>query len=146
MIVKRDIQIITSRFGKRKGFSRLHLGADLRTRLMSNPGIKLPIMAPEDLRIVRVPHQKKWGYTIVARGLDSGKLLKFTHVSPTDKIIKEAIISAGAFIGLPMVTEYMKSKGCPEHLHFETWSKGIPHNPVKYMNDMDIPFDYKEGV
>lgn len=143
MIVKRDIQIITSRFGKRKGFIRLHLGIDLRTRLMENPGNPLPILAPENMRILHTTYQKKWGYTIVARGLVSGKKLKFTHIQPADGIIKGANIREHQYIGFSMVTGYMKFKGYGEHLHFETWSKGIPRNPEKYMKDMDIPFDYK---
>jgi len=146
MIVKRSKQIITSRFGRRKGFRLPHLGIDLRTRLTENPTKPLPIVAPEGMQILHTTYQKKWGYTIVARGMVSGKKLKFIHIQPADTIIKEAIIHKDKFIGFPMVTEYMESKKYGEHLHFEVWSNGIPCNPEIYLKDMDIPFYFKKGV
>lgn len=140
MIVKRNLQIITSRFGMRWG--RLHAGVDLRTR-DSETWRKLPIVAPERIRIKRIVHQRKWGYTIVAEALESKGVLKFTHIKPRDNIVKGAIIEKHVEIADPATTAYMVKKEYGEHLHFERHLKGIPRNPVAYMENLNILYAYK---
>lgn len=141
MIVKRKVQKITSPFGFRflSGKKVWHNGVDLRTR-EDTPWLKLPVVAPEQIKIMRVVYQGKWGYTIVAQGLESGYTLKFTHVKPLDNIITDTIIEQHEEIAWPAVTRYMEKKKYGEHLHFEVWKSGVVRNPVKYMDERGIEY------
>lgn len=138
-MVNRDIQLITSKYGPRRmGF---HKGVDLRTR-EQDTWKQLAIIAPERIEVKRVVYQKKWGYTIVVKALDSGGVLKFTHVKPVTSCKKGMVYLPGEEIGRPMVSEYMKEKGYGEHLHFERWVKMVPVNPVRYFKKLNIPFSF----
>jgi murein DD-endopeptidase MepM/ murein hydrolase activator NlpD len=140
MIVKRRVQHITSRFGKRKGFVRLHKGVDLRS-WNDNFNRKLNVALPEDALFLRVVWQDKWGYTYVFKGLESNYVLKFTHMGKSSTDFREGQdYKKGTIISKTVVTEYMKKKGYSDHLHFETWKYKVPRNPEKYMTEMGIEY------
>lgn len=140
-MVKRAIQIITSKFGLRwKGF---HKGIDLRSRDENNRWKQLHIIAPEKLKIKRLVWQDKWGFTIVAKCLESGGVLKFTHIKPRSNVVKGAIIEEGKILGVDMVTPYMEKKGYGAHLHLERWVKGVAINPVRYLKKRNIAWKLK---
>ena len=138
-MVERETQIITSKYGPRgTGF---HRGVDLRTR-EEKTYKKQNIIAPEQIKIVRVVYQEKWGYTIVASALDSGGQLKFTHVLPVKGCIEGTIYLPGEVIALPDTTEYMIKNKYYEHLHFERWEKGQSVDPIIYFDQMEIKYEY----
>jgi len=141
MPVSRAPQLITSKYGPRWG--GFHRGVDLRTR-DAESWAPCEIIAPERVEIIRKVYQKKWGYTIVVRGLDSGYKLKFTHVKPDIDVKPGRVFLPGETLGAPLVTEYMREKNYGEHLHFETWLKGTPRNPIKYFNKKGIDYEYKK--
>lgn len=137
MIVRRKIQHITSPFGMRWG--RLHKGVDLR--IMNDSFTKkLHVLLPEDCNFLRAVYQKKWGWTYVFKGNDSGNILKFIHMKKRG-FVKDAIYHKNYIIGHTVVTEYMQQKKYADHLHFETWKFKVPFNPVKYFKKMGIEYD-----
>lgn len=143
-MVNREEQIITSRFGLRKGFLSKHYGVDLRTR-EEETGKPQEIVAPEEIRILDIVYQEKWGYTVVARPLyTSYDELKFTHIIPSALIKESIVIETGSCIGSAAVTKYMKKKKYYEHLHFETWKDGKAIDPVKYFDLLNIKYKFKE--
>lgn len=144
MIVRRHVQKITSFFGYRKGFKLFHKGVDLRVYNdhpnTGNPtGKKLPVILPEECMFLRSVYQKKWGWTHVFRGEESGYTLKFIHMLER-KFVKKLIYGKNHIVGMTMVTDYMKKKKLGEHLHFGTFKYKIPKNPENYMTEMGIEY------
>lgn len=135
-IVKRDIQHITSPYGRRG--MRLHKGIDLRS-WDDNFSRKLNVVLPERCVFMRVAWQEKWGFTQVFKGVESGKVLKFVHVD--DKGFEKGVVYLqGTIVGKTRVTSYMEKKGYYDHLHFEVWTSIKVINPVGYLEEMEIQY------
>jgi hypothetical protein len=137
-IVKRARQKITSWYGVRKGFKLFHKGVDLRI-VTDDKKKKLNIVLPEDCIFKRVKWQKKWGYTFVFKGMETGTTLKFMHMKAKD-FIPFKLYEAGCNIGQTTVTPYMVKKKFYDHLHLETWKFLKPFNPIKYFKKLEIKY------
>ena len=145
-IIKRKLfQKITSWFGMRKGFKFFHYGWDLRV-YEDHPetgkpyGKKLKAVLPERCKFLRTVYQKKWGFTHVFKGLESGYTLKFIHVEER-RFIKGQEYNEGFAVGYSRVTPYMKSKKFYDHLHFGVFKKLVARNPKKYCELMGIKYE-----
>ena len=136
-IVNRSNQKVTSWFGMRKGFKLFHKGVDLRT-WTDDFKKKLIVVLPEDAVFIRSVYQKKWGWTHVFKGLESGYTLKFTHLEER-AFIKGHEYNEGFAVGNTIVTTYMKKKKLGAHLHFEVWNK-LFMNPIKYFKKMEVSY------
>ena len=143
-IIQRRIQKVTSWYGWRKGFKLFHYGWDLRVYedhpVNGKPyGKRIKAVLPERCIFLRTKWQKKWGFTHVFKGLESGYTLKFTHVEARNYIVGQEY-NEGFAVGYTVVTPYMKSKGYGDHLHFATWKGGVSRNPKKYAELMEIKY------
>lgn len=138
-IVKRAIQKATSWYGIRKGFKFFHKGVDLRI-VTDVKRKKLNIALPEDCIFKRVVWQKKWGYTFVFKGMESGVTLKFSHMKAKD-FTPFKLYEVGFNIGQTTVTPHMVKNKFYDHLHFETWKNLKPFNPEKYFKKMGINYE-----
>ena len=141
-MIKRKIQVITSRFGLRWGVP--HKGVDLRS-WTDNFKTKLPAILPEECEFVRRKYQKKWGWTLIFKPFKTAgyKYLKFTHVENNDEFIPGHIYPAKKNVAHTTRTKYMIKKKWGDHLHFETWKYGKiidrPIDPEIYFEIRDIP-------
>jgi len=142
MPVNRHTQIIVSPFGPRAWPPGFHRGVDLRT-VIREPFKQLFIVAPENIKIIKIGWQDKWGGNIIARGLDSGYKLKFIHVKEADGLAEGKTVETGTIIARPVTTDYMKERNFWQHLHFETWGPVKPFDPVKYFDERGIKYEYK---
>ena len=144
-MIKTKKMLITSLFGKRKGFFRKHRGVDIRS---VDPGTsaRLPVITPENVRIDRIVHQRKWGYTIVASSNESDYTFKFIHIQKIGDIRRGKIVPAGETIAVTAVTPYMIKNEYWEHLHFEVWRNGKATDPLLYFEKMGFPFELKSGL
>jgi hypothetical protein len=152
MIVKRNLQMITSKWGKRKGFRFFHFGVDLRSYTDdprdSSKAIqpKLPIVLPEDCILLRKVYQKRWGWTFVFEPLESYEKgyreLKFTHMQENNNIYEDGVYKKDHNIGFTGVTAYMIKKNYGDHLHFATKKKTLC-NPIEYFNLRNEKYVYK---
>ena len=128
----------------RKGFKFFHYGWDLRVYedhpVNGTPyGKKLKAVLPERCKFARTKFEKKWGFTHVFKGIESGYILKFTHVEER-RFIKGQEYNEGFAVGYTVVTPYMKSKKLGDHLHFATWKNLVARNPKKYVELMEIEY------
>lgn len=145
MIKNRDFQLITSPYGFRKRFGRMHNGVDLRS-YSDDFSKKLPACLPEECMLQRKVFQKKWGWTYVFEPMSSGYYeLKFTHLNKDNvELIENSIYPRGTVIGFCGLTQYMKNIKLGEHLHFEVWeSKKKTIDPIIYFDKMDIEYNFK---
>ncbi len=151
-MIKRKIQKITSKFGRRWG--RKHKGFDLRS-YTDDFKVKLPVILSEDCEFIRRKYQKKWGFTLIFKPLQTAGYceIKYTHVRDNDQLIPGQLYLKGEIISYTTVTDYMRKKGYGEHLHEETWRYGrIRKTDIKiikraidpeiYYEIRRIPFEY----
>jgi hypothetical protein len=140
-VIKRAVQKITSWYGWRKGFKFFHYGVDLRSWNDAKKR-KLPAVLPEPCKFIRSKYQKKWGWTHVFKGLETGYILKFTHIEERN-FVDGWEYPEGFAVGKTIVTEYMVKKKLYDHLHFSTWGmKGLkPFNPVIYFKEIGIDYE-----
>ena len=124
-MIKRKIQVITSKFGwrKLKGKPNFHRGIDLRS-WTDKKDKKLPVVFPEDCEFIRRKWQKKWGWTLIFKPTENGTAgyceFKFTHIANDDKFIVGKVYKKGTILSHTARTDYMKKKGFGDHLHFAT--------------------------
>jgi len=152
MIVDRQRQLITSRFGWRwiNGKKNNHKGIDLRTwNIVSRPRKPQNILAPERIKIIDMWDNEKWGQGISFYFLDNPEwgIGVYRHIGLIAGLEKGLIIEKGMVLGKSMVTRFMKRLGFTHHLHFEIYKKGWKIvNPVLYMDATLVPYDWKWGV
>ncbi len=147
-MVRRDIQLITSKFGKRKGFGLFHFGVDLRS-WTDDFKTKLPAILPEECEFVRRKYQKKWGWSLIFKPLEDGGTagyceIKYVHVEDNEEFIPGYIYPKGKVVGHTVVTDYMKKKDYADHLHFETWRWGRKLKLIKRPVDPEIYFKIRD--
>lgn len=150
-MIKRNVQIITSKFGWRWNRKNYHKGIDLRS-WTNDFKTKLPIILPEDCKFLRRKYEKKWGWTLVFEPLETAGYceFKFTHIEDNDSFIPGYAYSKKTIISHTIVTDYMKKKKFGDHLHFATLRYGKllkklikrSVNPEIYFEIRDIPKKY----
>ncbi len=140
MIVNRDTQVITSKYGKRNGFLRKHRGIDLRS--FDDNWKRVEILLPDECIFLRSVYQEKWGWTHVFETM-SGIVLKFTHMRENNEFEVDKNYDKGHCVGYTALTDYMKKKKYGEHLHFETWRPDGHFDPEFYLKREEIRYDYK---
>ncbi len=141
MIVNRDTQVITSKYGKRNGFLRKHKGVDLRVWDDSFTN-KLEILLPVKATLIRAVYQEQWLWTYIFRISDE-EIIKFTHMQRNDSLIDGNEYEKGHYVGLTGLSEYMKKKKYGDHLHFEYWDKENAVNPTEFFDSIDLEYRYK---
>jgi len=132
---------ITSFYGYRKRFGRKHRGVDLRSWRGAK---RLNIILPAECIFVRSVKQKKWGWTHVFMPTSGpADEIKFIHVD--NNIMKTFtvgnVFQKGCVIGQTCLTKYMVRKKLGEHLHFETWKKGKPFNPIEFIKYFGLDYE-----
>ena len=149
-MINRPIQMITSDYGARviNGVpGAFHPGLDLRC-YTDDFRTKLPVILPEDATFLRAVHQDDWGWTLTFKPMHSAKAeIRFTHLSQFETFVVGQVYPAHTQVGWNGVTEYMKSLGLGEHLHFAVWNvndKGIlmHEDPKPYFDALSIVYNF----
>ena len=143
-MIKREYQIITSKFGTRKHpitkKKKMHWGVDLRSWSHKTWKPQLVIF-PETCKVTNISTTSKWGTKIEYTGLDTGYSFVSLHVKPIN-IRTGQIYPSHSIIGQSHVTWYMKQ----HHEHFEVIENGIKIDPEIYFRKQNIKYKYKRGL
>ena len=130
-------QVITQKYNRFR-----HRGVDLRSWDFTNNRL-FPVVAPENMYIMRVGTDNYGNDFMVCTGDISGYLLKFIHVTFLDEFLQKdngyKLILKNTILGYTQI----KGNSKAHHLHFETWGVHKSFNPVKYFKEMNIPWRYK---
>ena len=149
MIVERQCQMITSRFGNRKlkGKANFHKGIDLRTWNLKNY-TQQNILSPERIKIIDIWENEKWGQGISFEFLDSNMfdVGVYRHIKIITGVEIGMEFNTGDVIGQSMTTKYMKRMGFTHHLHFEVHVNCRVVNPILYLDFKKINYKYKWSV
>lgn len=118
---------ITSFFGWRKSYGRMHYGVDFRAAM------KTPVYASARGTVT-------W-YTKPKGGGSYGKVIELNHGDGFTSIyahLDEVLVSAGDHVEKGDLIAYSGSSGAvAAHLHFEIRNEGIPYNP--FMGYLEVP-------
>lgn len=128
-----DSRLVTSKFGYRASFRRMHEGLDVKVYI----GDTIRAAFDGKVRIVK-NNASGWGKYVVLRHPNGLETL-YGHLSK--QLVKEdAIVKAGDPIGLGGNTG--RSRG--SHLHLETRFMGVPINPAEMFDfeNQDVTGDY----
>ncbi len=137
--VDTDELVITQRF-----HARNHKGVDLRSVDLETYD-KLDIILPEDAEVLRRGVDGFGNdFLVVQPTNDFMSELKFIHVTFDSLFEVGEMLEAGTVLGkTQIVDEIGRGNSLAHHLHFETWRKGTPINPMRYFDEYHTPYRFK---
>lgn len=127
---------ITSWYGWRNWGGRKHFHRGVDLRCVDDKFNNMPVIAVENMRILKTGIGRIGEGYIITRGLQSGIKFKYIHVAWSN-------IKKGDEVGEFDVIGICNYSGTDSlHLHFETWRRGIIRwkhfNPIDYFKGNNI--------